>query len=99
VPGVGEKTARRLVQTYPTLDALLDDTASLPKRLGEQLAAARDYIAAMRDVVPVKPEVSVETKRGARDSERLDTLGKERRLGGPFRRLGEALDQLASNPG
>jgi 5'-3' exonuclease len=91
VPGVGEKTARRLVQAYPTLDALLDDTAAQPKRLSEQLDGARDYIRAMHDVVPVRPDVAVTIESGERNAERLEVLGRERRLGGPIRRLTEAL--------
>jgi 5'-3' exonuclease len=91
VSGVGEKTARRLVETYPTLDALLEDAASLPKRLSEQISGAREYVGAMRDVVPVRPDVQVEIKRGARDQTRLEALGQTRRLGGPIRRLTEAL--------
>lgn len=91
VSGVGEKTARRLVQDYPTLDALLDDVASQPKRLAERLAVSREYIAAMREVVPVRPDVAVTRERGERDDARLETLAQERRLGGPIRRLIEAL--------
>jgi 5'-3' exonuclease len=91
VPGVGEKTARKLVETYPTLDALMDDTGSLPKRLGQQVADARAYIGAMRSVVPVRPDVKVEIKSGPRDDARLEALGQARRLGGPIRRLTEAI--------
>jgi 5'-3' exonuclease len=96
VPGVGEKTARRLVQSYPTLDALLDDVGAQPKRLGEQLAGARDYVRAMFAVVPVRPNVSVDLRHGPRDEDRLERLSAERRLGGPIRRLTEALDQRAA---
>lgn len=92
VPGVGEKTARRLVQSYPSLDALLDDVESQSKRLAEQLDGAREYIAAMRDVVPVRPDVSLTRERGERDSARLEVLAEQRRLGGPIHRLTEALD-------
>jgi 5'-3' exonuclease len=91
IPGVGERTARKLVQSYPTLDALLEDAASQPKRLAEQLSSSHDYLRAMRDVVPVRPAVAVVLKRGERDSERLEALGQQRRLGGPIRRLTEAL--------
>jgi 5'-3' exonuclease len=91
VPGVGEKTARKLVETYPTLDALLDDAASLPKRLSQQVSEARDYLAAMRRVVPVRPDVPVELTQAPRDDARLAELGQQRRLGGPIRRLTEAL--------
>ena len=92
VPGVGEKTARRLVQSYSTLDSLLDDAASHPTRLAENLAGAREYVAAMQQVVPVRPDVTVVRERGERDMERLAALGEQRRLGGPIRRLTEALD-------
>jgi 5'-3' exonuclease len=95
VPGVGEKTARKLVDTYPTLEALLDDAVSLPRRLSEQVTNAREYVAAMRDVVPVRPDVRVEIKSGPRDDARLDVLGQARRLGGPIRRLTEALAAAA----
>lgn len=91
VSGVGEKTAKRLVDTYPTLDALVDDASALPKRLSEQIANARAYLASMRDVVPVRPDVAVEIKSGERDEARVETLAQTRRLGGPIRRLTEAL--------
>lgn len=94
VPGVGEKTARRLVQEYPSLDALLDDAGSQSKRLAEQLAASRAYVAAMLDVVPVRSDVAVTREHGERDTERLATLAEQRRLGGPVRRLTEAVDNL-----
>jgi 5'-3' exonuclease len=90
VPGVGEKTARRLVESYPNLDALLDDAQSQTKRLAAQLEGARDYVRSMRDVVPVRPDVAVDVKRGQRNAARLETLSSERRLGGPIRRLTEA---------
>ena len=94
VSGVGEKTARRLVQAYSSLDALLDDAGSHPKRLAERLAQSRAYVAAMRDVVPVRPDVAVTRERGERDADRLESLAQERRLGGPIRRLSEALERL-----
>ena len=96
VPGVGEKTARRLVQSYPTLDALLEDAASQPKRLAEQLDGSREYLRAMQDVVPVRPDVDVVLKRCERDPARLEAIGQERRLGGPIRRLIEAVVGLAT---
>jgi 5'-3' exonuclease len=91
VSGVGEKTAQKLVQAYPTLDALLDDAGALPKRLSEQIGGARDYVTAMRDVVTVRPDVPIAVRSGPRDDARLEALGQQRRLGGPIRRLTEAL--------
>ncbi len=96
VPGVGEKTALKLVLAYPNLDAILDDADAQPKRLAASLHGARDYLAAMRRVVPVRPDVPVEVRRGTADSAQLETLASERRLGGPIKRLREALAGLSA---
>jgi 5'-3' exonuclease len=98
--GVGEKTARELVLAYPTLEAMVRD-AGADRRSGPPLqrsprlrATVRDsgpYLEAMRKVVPVKSDIEVTTSTGLRDDERLDELGKRHRLGGPIRRLREAL--------
>ena len=90
VPGVGEKTACRLVDRYPTIDALLADAGSQTKRLAAQLEASREYVQAMRHVVPVRPDVPVTLKQDAPDPAQLDALGQERRLGGPIGRLSAA---------
>src|SRR3954462_4298846 len=82
VSGVGEKTAQKLVQAYPTLDALLDDAASLPKRLSEQISNARAYVLARREGVRARPDGPVTIRGGARDAARLESLGQARRLGG-----------------
>ncbi|MFN2433596.1 MAG: 5'-3' exonuclease H3TH domain-containing protein [Gemmatimonadota bacterium] len=101
VRGVGEKTARVLVRTYPDLVALVAD-ATAPKRTGAPLqrspalrAAIRDaagYLEAMREVVPIRTEVAVRTRRGARSDARLEELAERHALGGPVRRLRQALD-------
>ncbi|MEB3222969.1 MAG: DNA polymerase I [Candidatus Sericytochromatia bacterium] len=45
VPGVGEKSAVKLLQTYPTMDALYAHVAEVPGKLGEKL---RDHEALAR---------------------------------------------------
>jgi len=96
VVGVGEKTARALVLAYPDLDAMMEDAArDRPTRppvsgspgLRARLRAAADYLAAMRDVVPVRTDVEVRTWGGRRDEARVDELAAERNLTGPVRRL------------
>lgn len=91
VPGIGEKTASKLVSSYPDLDALVAAADSHPPKLAARLRESGDYLAAMRDVVPTCSDVSVSVKRGDPHPERLATLGRTRRLGGPIRRLAEAL--------
>jgi 5'-3' exonuclease len=91
VPGVGEKTAQKLVQAHPTLDAILDSAVSQPKRLAQNLTDAREYVLTMLNVVPVRPDVHVDLLTGQPDEARIATLSEQRRLGGPIRRLTEAL--------
>jgi len=87
VKGIGEKTARDLVQRYPTLDALLADAAAQPPRLATSLLAAHAYIAAMRKVVPVRTDAALQTIADAPDDAGLDELAATHRIGGPVRRL------------
>jgi 5'-3' exonuclease len=100
VRGVGEKTARELIRAYPDLDSLVTD-ASAVRRTGAPLqrspglrAAIRDasdYLATMREVVPIRTDVEVRTWTGAFDEARLDALAEGRSLGGPIERLRRAL--------
>jgi 5'-3' exonuclease len=88
VAGVGEKTAARLVREFPTLDALVAGRDRLPPRLAATLAAADEYLDAMRLVVPVATRLDVESTAPAQpDLERLDALAERHSLHGPVRRL------------
>jgi 5'-3' exonuclease len=92
VSGVGEKTARSLVERYPTLDDIVAAGDELPPKLRSALASAGDYLEAMRVVVPVATKLEVElTEPGAPDPERLEELGERHSLRGPVRRLLQAL--------
>lgn len=93
VPGVGEKTAAKLIRAYPSLDALLEDLGTQPARLAVRLTAARGYLDAMRRVVPARAGVRVEVKAGERDAALLEDLSERGGLGGPLRRLSEAMEQ------
>jgi 5'-3' exonuclease len=100
VRGVGEKTARALVETYPSIQAIVDD-ASAQKRAGGPLqrspalrAAIRDaaaYLAAMRSVVPIRTDVEVRLSDEAPDDDLVDALVGHHRLQGPVTRLRAAL--------
>jgi 5'-3' exonuclease len=100
VRGVGEKTARALVNAYPSLDALVKD-ALAPKRTGPPLqrspslrAAIRDagpYLEAMQKIVPIRTDVELRAWSPEPDDERLEELSEEFRVGGPVRRLQASL--------
>ncbi len=101
VPGVGEKTARELVNAYPSLEALLEAVRA-PRRtkavlqrspaLRARLLGAEPYLRAMREVVPIRTDLDVEVRRSAPDPPAAARLAKRLGLAGPTRRLGEALD-------
>ena len=106
VKGVGEKTARALIQAYPSLDALLE-AAAAPKaptegplarkpKLREALVEAAPYIAAMRELVPVHPDAQLTIWAGERDDEALKALGDEIGIRGPVQRLLAALDSAGT---
>jgi 5'-3' exonuclease len=103
VRGVGEKTARALVQAYPSIDAMLEDAERPQPRtrpvkgspaLRAKLRDAGEYLAAMRLVVPIKTDAEVRTWRPERDDDRLEKLGQERKLSGPIGRLRKALEAV-----
>jgi 5'-3' exonuclease len=103
--GVGEKTARALVQAYPSLDALIDDARSERRRgaplrrsakLRSVVREAAGYLEIMRQLVPVRSDAPVRTWRAERNDDRLDTLGERHKLSGPIRRLRQSIEGLDS---
>ncbi|MDW8329094.1 MAG: DNA polymerase I, partial [Candidatus Bipolaricaulota bacterium] len=82
VPGIGEKTAQKLLREFGSLDALLENLDKIePKKLSERLKNYRDQALLSRELVRLKPpplEVSLEECRAQPpDSERLRALLEE----------------------
>jgi 5'-3' exonuclease len=106
VRGVGEKTARVLVQEYPSLTALVEDAESA-KRTGRALQRspglrasirdAADYLAAAERIARIRTDLEVEWWRPEPDPARLEELVERLRLGGPVRRYTEALESAVRN--
>jgi 5'-3' exonuclease len=105
VRGVGEKTARALVQTYGSLEELLTDAATAEPRPGPlkgkpalraRVHESADYIAAMQRLVPVNAVAPIDRWRGERDDEALEGLTDELGVRGPAKRLRAALDLMTS---
>ena len=104
VPGVGPKTAVQLVQAYPSIEALVAD-AQAERRTGaplrrspglrSRIREAASYLEAMREVVPIRRDLEVVVEDSRRDDTKLDRLGERFKVGGPLRRLREALDGKA----
>jgi 5'-3' exonuclease len=103
VRGVGEKTARALVEAYPSLEELMEEARAERRRPGPLQGAGRliatlrdseDYLDAMRRVVPIRTDVDVEVTRTDPDPERLEELAKAHRLVGPVERLQRTLAEV-----
>ncbi|MCL6642003.1 MAG: DNA polymerase I [Candidatus Bipolaricaulota bacterium] len=82
VPGIGEKTAQKLLSEFPSLDALLENIDKVePKKLGEKLKAFQEQARLSRELVRLVPpplEVSLEECRAQPpDVERLRALLEE----------------------
>ncbi|MFE7134232.1 5'-3' exonuclease H3TH domain-containing protein [Streptomyces sp. NPDC057638] len=96
VPGVGEKTAAKLLATYGDLAGIMaaaDDPASkLTPAQRAKLLGARDYVAVAPRVVRVAPDVPLPPFDPAlptepRDPAALDELAARWGLGGALQRL------------
>lgn len=104
VPGVGDKTAARLIDRHGSLDAILavldDPSAGFAPGVRAKLAAARDYLAVAPTVVRVARDAPLPPLRTTlpaepADPERLLALAERWNLAGPCRRLVEALADAA----
>ncbi|MEH1015669.1 5'-3' exonuclease [Micromonospora sp. CPCC 206060] len=100
VPGVGEKTAARLVTRYggvaEIVAALDDPDAGFAPGLRTKLTAARDYLAVAPQVVRVARDVPLSEldttlPKAPADPDRLLVLAEQWNLASPCRRLVDAL--------
>jgi 5'-3' exonuclease len=100
VPGVGEKTAARLVARYGTIEGILsalDDASSgFAPGLRGKLAAARDYLSVAPRVVQVARDAPLAEVPAALpplpvDPDALLTLAERWNIAGPCRRLLDAM--------
>jgi 5'-3' exonuclease len=95
VPGVGEKTAARLVAEHAGLDDLL--AAARAGRLAPRLAAALEqsagYLRAMRQVVALPTDVDYQASQPhPPDRALLEALAERHAIEGPVERLLAALE-------
>ena len=60
VPGVGEKTATKLIQEYGSVEELLAHTDELKGRIKENIAAAGDRLVLNKDLARIVTDVSLD---------------------------------------
>jgi len=101
VPGIGEKTARELVNAYPSIDAMFEEARSDSPAPGPlkgkpalraKVRDAEEYLDAVRRIVPVHLDAPVKTWSGDRDDASLVTFADHFGLKGAVRRILAALD-------
>ncbi len=102
VPGIGEKTAAKLITAYGDLDALeeaaLDTSSTLTPRVRSSLRDSTAYLRAARTVVTVRTDAPTVESRpddhlpsAPADPDRLANLIEELRIGASVGRLADAL--------
>ncbi len=79
VPGVGPKTATKLLQQYGSLEGVITHADEIKGKLGERLRAARDTLPLSYQLATIKRDVALDTSpdaliRQPADTERLREL-------------------------
>ena len=100
VKGVGEKTARDLVTTFPSIDAILEAAEAGDMRIKlairERLVASAGYLDAMRRLVPVNADAPLSLWAGERDDGELLRMADELAIRGPAKRLIAAVESAGT---
>lgn len=60
IAGVGEKTAKQLLDKYGTLENILDNAAEIKGKVGETIANSREIALLSRQLATIKTDVDVE---------------------------------------
>jgi DNA polymerase-1 len=94
VPGIGPKTAQALLDTYGTLDNLLEHAAEVPGAKGKAIIANRESALLSRELVRLDNQVPVEpdwdaSRVGGMDQRRLAELFSEFGFRGLAERVGK----------
>ncbi|MHB1771019.1 MAG: DNA polymerase I [Acidimicrobiales bacterium] len=99
VPGVGEKTAAKLVNTYGDLDSLFAHTEELTPKLRASLDASEARVRQNFALTPLVRNVPLELnldelRFGGSDRPAMDGLFNLLEIRGPRARIAKALDRL-----
>ncbi|MGH9303280.1 MAG: 5'-3' exonuclease, partial [Acidimicrobiales bacterium] len=99
VPGVGEKTAAKLVNRYGNLDELFAHVGDQSPKLASSLAEHEERVRQNFSLIPLRRDVPIHCELGAMAFGRSDRAAMESLLGlleikGPKDRIVKALDRL-----
>jgi 5'-3' exonuclease len=92
VAGIGPVRAAKLLNEFGSLDGILGNLDSLPPKQKEAFESARDYLEAMKTVVPMVVDAKIEMSEGHEpDRELIEELVEVHGLGSSPVRLAQAL--------
>lgn len=102
VPGIGEKTAAKIINDFPSLDAIRaamnDATSGLAAPVRAKLSAAADYLSVIEPVVFVATDCEIDIghvlSRPEPNSKALENLGKKWGISTSINRVLAALENL-----
>jgi 5'-3' exonuclease len=66
VPGIGEVTARRLLEQFPTVEAIYEHLDELPEKLREKLAPHRELALKSKEMATIHTDAPVKLDLGPR---------------------------------
>lgn len=103
VPGIGEKTAAKLITTYGGLEGVYDHLDDLPPKQRTNLADARDRVFKNREMSRLVLDVDVgvaptELRQGAFDGERVRVLFNQLEFRTLLPRVLDAVGAVAEAP-
>src|SRR5207247_2442568 len=102
VPGIGEKTAAKLVSTYETLEGIFDHLDELPPRQRQNLAEFRERVLLNREMSLLRRDVELDVEPaqlvpGAFDRERARALFDQLEFRTLWPRLMETIGDTAAD--
>ncbi len=103
VPGIGEKTAAKLVNQYGSLDALFADLGSLSAKMRDNLATYEENVRRNAEIIPLIRDVPLDVAvddlhLGGWDAERAKQVFSEFELRTLWTRLSVLMDEGAFGP-
>jgi DNA polymerase I len=103
VPGIGEKTAAKLITTYGNLEGIFEHLDELPPKQRQNLGEMRDRVLLNREMSRLRLDVDCgaeldDLKQGTFDGEKVRVLFDQLEFRTLLPRMMEAVGQVAAEP-
>ncbi len=103
VPGIGEKTAAKLISTYGSVEGILEHVDELPPKQRQNLTEMRDRVLLNREMSVLRRDVDVgvtlaDLRQGAFDKEQVRVLFDQLAFRTLLPRMMEAVGEASAAP-